>query len=347
MDYLTYLNIKYFKGIESFELKELSGLNIIVGNNNTGKTSLLEAISLLQSQDSVKTILKHISRKESIYPSKFQLFLELFPKQQEELKSIQINSTINNLNRELILEGKVLNRLSIEKNSENSFDQKLFKGNISIKLNNQKIMDRKIELKENQMLKEEISYDIIKIIYITAYDHSKEGLINKTIENIKEKEKNKIIKLLQLFDSNILDFKVTSTNNEENLTTTYIKHKTNGMMPLFSFGDSIKKILTLASAVINAKNGILLVDEIETAIHKNMIDKVFKWFVNFCEEYEVQLICTTHSLEIIDGMISSVEDKIDSLSCFRIESYEEKLYSTKFSGTKLKDIRTFLGQDVR
>lgn len=340
INYLTYLNIKKFKGIESLELKNISKLNIIIGNNNTGKTSLLEAISLLQSEDNVKTILKHILRKENIYPSKFQLFLELFPKYQDELKSLEIISTINNLNREFILEGKVFNVIV-----ESNLEQKLFKGNISLKIENQKIIDKKIELRENQKINEEISYDIIKIIYITAYDHFKDGLINKTIENIKENEKLKIINLLQMFDSNIIDFKIKI--NKYNIETTYIIHKINGMMPLFAFGDSIKKILTLASAVINAKNGILLIDEIETAIHKNMINEVFKWFIGFCEEYKVQLICTTHSLELIDGIIFSLEDKIDSLSCFKIESYEDKLYSTKLSGNKLKDIRTFLGQDVR
>jgi AAA15 family ATPase/GTPase len=202
-------------------------------------------------------------------------------------------------------------------------------------------------LKENQVIKDNSSYDIIKIIYITPYDHFKDGLINKTIENIKESEKDKIIKLLQMFDSNILDFKTLSTNNKDNPMTTYIKHKKYGFMPLFSFGDSIKKVLTLASAVISAKQGILLVDEIETAIHKNMINEVFKWFIEACKEFEVQLICTTHSLEAIDGMIMGVGKQTDSLSCFRIEIYDEKIYGAKFSGNKLKDIRTLLGQDVR
>jgi AAA15 family ATPase/GTPase len=333
MNYLSYLNIKHFKGIENLELKDLSNINIIVGNNNSGKTSLLEAISLLQSQDSMKTMLKHISRRDTTYPTRFELFLEIFPKEQETSKSIQINSTINGLNRQLKIDGKL--------------DKEIFKGNLSIKLDDKKLIKKDMVFKQSQVIRDSSSYDIIKIIYITPYDHFKDGLINKTIENIKESDKDKIISLLQMFDSNILDFKVLYTDNKENPQTTYINHKRYGFMPLFSFGDSIKKVLTLASAVISAKGGILLVDEIETAIHKNMINEVFKWFIDACEEFEVQLICTTHSLEAIDGMIIALEDEIDILSCFRVELYEEKVYGTKFSGNKLKEIRTLLGQDVR
>ena len=44
MNYLSYLNIKHFRGIENLELKDLSTINIIVGDNNSGKTSLLDYI---------------------------------------------------------------------------------------------------------------------------------------------------------------------------------------------------------------------------------------------------------------------------------------------------------------
>ena len=46
MSYLTYLKIHHFKSIEDLELKDLSHINIIVGANNSGKTSLLEAMSI-------------------------------------------------------------------------------------------------------------------------------------------------------------------------------------------------------------------------------------------------------------------------------------------------------------
>jgi len=42
-----YLQISGYRGLEMAELSQLGAVNIFVGNNNSGKTSLLEAISIL------------------------------------------------------------------------------------------------------------------------------------------------------------------------------------------------------------------------------------------------------------------------------------------------------------
>ena len=171
-------------------------------------------------------------------------------------------------------------------------------------------------------------------------------MIESTLENINDRDKENIINLLSIFDPDIEDFKVVKKINEGR-SCVYIDHKIYGTAPLFSFGDSIKKIFILGVAMVSAKCGILLVDEIESAIHKNHINKVFDSIIKICKKYKIQLICTTHSLEVIDGIILSLGNQIDLLSCYRIEVYDNKTYYTKFSGDRLKDIRNLLGQDVR
>ena len=205
---------------------------------------------------------------------------------------------------------------------------------------------KNISIEENKDIKYLNDYDIIKIVYVTPYDYYRSDLIESTLENVNDRDKENIINLLNIFDPDVVDFKLVKKFNTGR-SYIYIDHNVYGTTPLFSFGDSIKKIFTLATAMISAKGGILLVDEIESAIHKNHINKVFNSIIKICKEYKVQLICTTHSLEAIDGIILSLGNQIDLLSCFRIEVYNNKTYYTKFSGDRLKDIRNLLGQDVR
>lgn len=55
------LSIKNFKGISDLELKPKK-MNILVGRNNTGKTSFLQAINLLFNRDEIKSMYpRHIS----------------------------------------------------------------------------------------------------------------------------------------------------------------------------------------------------------------------------------------------------------------------------------------------
>ncbi len=341
MSYLSYIKIHHFKSIEDLELKDLSNINIIVGENNSGKTSLLEAISILGNENSIKSILNNVSKRSLSYPSSFELFLEIFPREQDKNKSIKIKSTIKGLTREINLNGNIVRDIDINNDLDN-----VFLGNINVKLEDETVIDKNISIKENKDFKYISEYDIIKIVYVTPYDYCINNLIeNITLENLNYIDKQNIIRLLNIFDKDIVDFKIVRKSNDKSFI--YIYHKVHKMMPLFSFGDSIKKIFTLSVAMVSAKGGILLVDEIESAIHKNYINQVFDNIIKMCKDYKIQLICTTHSLEVIDSIILSIGNKTESLSCFRMELYDNKTYYTRISGDKLKDIRNLLGQDVR
>jgi len=355
--YLTYLNslsIKNFRGINNLELNNLSNINILVGDNNCGKTSVLEAISLFQNPLEINNILTSCCKRGREIISIFDLFLEMFPRENIN-KNIEIVSSINSVLYNLNINGKLIERINpnlyrcIENDEyfdENCFESRIFKGRIKVKKNMEVINEKEIDLSEEkiQSTLADLSNQIINMVYVSPYDYLYNRLIDDTINVIKSGEKEEVIKLLKILDNNIEDFNVLKSKNKP--SSIYIKHSKYGFMSLSSFGDGVKKILTLASAVVSAKNGILLIDEIETAIYKNILNNVFGWLLNACKIYKVQLIATTHSLEVIDAFIQTSKN-IDKLTCFRLEHYNENIYSNRLGGQKLKDVRCILGQDVR
>ena len=207
---------------------------------------------------------------------------------------------------------------------------------------------------ENQYLEGQIMQNRSQIAgnqfaqgYVQQPTQVRQGQVNNYVNNTASVGTTQAVENVNYYDTYHHRINNYHTMNTNRYRDHYIDHNVYGTTPLFSFGDSIKKIFTLATAMISAKGGILLVDEIESAIHKTHINKVFDSIIKICNEYKVQLICTTHSLEAIDGIILSLGNQIDLLSCFRIEVYNNKTYYTKFSGDRLKDIRNLLGQDVR
>ena len=48
MKTLTQLRIDHFRGIRDLNIEHLTSINVIVGDNNCGKTSVMEAIQFLQ-----------------------------------------------------------------------------------------------------------------------------------------------------------------------------------------------------------------------------------------------------------------------------------------------------------
>jgi hypothetical protein len=153
------------------------------------------------------------------------------------------------------------------------------------------------------------------------------------------------VKLLQLFDPDVQDIDIISPR--ERASSISIKHKKLGRAPLSSFGDGLRRVFTLASAIPGAKNGFLLIDELEIAVHTRMLEKTFNWLVEFCCQYNVQLFATTHSLEAVDAIIEACKDKEIDLVGYRLQKGDTQTSTKRFDKKDLKQLREELGVDLR
>jgi AAA15 family ATPase/GTPase len=124
---------------------------------------------------------------------------------------------------------------------------------------------------------------------------------------IKKGEKQELIKAVQKFDENIA---ATDIIVEDGSVSIYMMHKELGNVPITVFGDGLKKVFVLSNGLINSKDGIFLIDEVETAIHYSALIRIFKWLVKTCIKLRVQVFLTSHSLEVIDAIIEAVREEL-------------------------------------
>jgi AAA15 family ATPase/GTPase len=74
------------------------------------------------------------------------------------------------------------------------------------------------------------------------------------------------------------------------------------------------------------KNGVVLIDEIETGLDYSSLLIAWKAIFIACKEYNVQLIATTHSYECIQALSSSnsaIEPDGDDIRLYRLEKSSE------------------------
>ena len=76
-------------------------------------------------------------------------------------------------------------------------------------------------------------------------------------------------------------------------------------MPVSTYGDGIKRVLMLANAIAQSAGGILLIDEVETAIHAQYYNDIFRFLVKACRQFEIQLFITTHNIEAFNSLLST------------------------------------------
>mgnify|MGYP005849944885 CR=1 FL=1 len=188
----------------------------------------------------------------------------------------------------------------------------------------------------------------IKISYVSPFEHLNGNIVNRIIKN--DAYKLICLNALQLFDPEIEDIMIFRSD-VSNRPVEYLKHKRLGNMPLSTYGDGIKKVLVLANAIIGATDGILLIDEIETAIHKKYYNDIFRFIVKACHTFNVQVFITTHSIEAIDGLLATqdydIQSKEDAITVVTLRRENHKTYSRVLQGREVFKNREAFGFEVR
>lgn len=77
--------------------------------------------------------------------------------------------------------------------------------------------------------------------------------------------------------------------------------------PLKSMGDGLTRLFHIVLALINAKDGILLVDEFENGLHWSVLPKVWEAVFRLAQRLNVQVFATTHSRDCIRGFETAWE----------------------------------------
>ena len=63
---LSAVHIQGYRGLRDFSLEPLGRINLIVGNNNSGKTSVLEAIQVFVEQDTLAPLYEITRRRNEM-----------------------------------------------------------------------------------------------------------------------------------------------------------------------------------------------------------------------------------------------------------------------------------------
>ena len=72
--------------------------------------------------------------------------------------------------------------------------------------------------------------------------------------------------------------------------------------PLGSYGDGMRRLLSLSVSLVQAQVGLLLVDEIDAGLHYSVMSDMWRLVVSAARSYDIQVFATTHSLDCIKGL---------------------------------------------
>ena len=369
------ISINSFRGICNLSVNDLSHVNLIVGDNNCGKTSILEALQLLRAPEDINNIFR-VSRIRDAYSGFsrmpiFDSFINML--QGDHSKALSVSCDYQNENNDCFkssvsITGSVkrvmfdINELSQKDRfayrermiepDDNEIDE--FEGNLVSESNVSGLSINPIKINRftNVTGRAVVNNGKIKINYLSPVSHVVGNTFDRIIRN--EKYKEICITMLKMFDENIDDLLLLRMESSYR-PIEYVKNRANGLMPLSTYGDGIKKVLAIANAIAQAANGILLIDEIETAIHSKYYDDIFRFIIKASVQYNVQLFITTHSIEAVDGLLNtqtidgeySESSDLIKVITLRKDSVSGKTMARPMTGKEVFDGREKFDFEVR
>ncbi len=341
-EHLTYFKVENFKRFDSLELTDIGQFNLIVGDNNVGKTSVLEA--LLCDTDRKKCIsnlhktlfLKGLNiRPKFIYGSRGDITEVVYPDENF------LRYLFKNINETLIFTIKVANdRLSeefiniqmskppenITEPWESDFEDVSFTGktpdNRYIEFSHSGIYDFQYDEETASGGDQEIGHTIIAGLYEHLVGQSKNEEIpfistslsgNDSLSkayfeqvDLSRKEKKQLIEVMSFLLPEIEDFEVRKIAGEDQLLVG-IKER-DELMPISTFGESVTRATQIMLEISKYRGKRLMIDEIDTGIHYSRMKNFLKTVFQVAQKNDVQLFMTTHSRECQQAFAEVFED---------------------------------------
>ncbi len=281
---LNSLEIKNFRAFRHLQIERLGRVNLIVGKNNVGKTSLLEALQLYATAGNQRIIEDLLAgRKEDIYTHQAKL----------SARDRQVLTIKNLLSGRKPITDELIDPIQI--------------GDFN---SNRDLLSLQVSLDPNTVKISSSTSDTHHYIFIAATGLH-DQIIRQLWDNIALTNlETDILAALQIIAPFIERINLIGSQR------TPIARATNfdDPVPLGSLGEGMNRIFGVVLALVNAKDGFLLIDEIDSGLHYSVQTKLWRLIFEVARRLNVQVFATTHSWDCIEAFQEAArEDEAEGL----------------------------------
>ena len=321
---LESLEIKRFRAFEHLRIERLGRVNLIVGKNNVGKSSLLEALLLYAKQGALATVWQILeSRDEGRRPLTPTDNVRANPEEWlAKVKQIFHRQSVPDSKGTSIEIGPIN-----ESSPTLSFSQAWYTSQPSDDGRRRLIKQLTFEDFGNELTEEllpalRVQYGERESIYRTGFavNRQQEDVGNSVFVSAKGLDSSEIGELwdnisLTNLESDVLAALRIIAPRVERLTLVSASSRALGRnqeripivkvedvsdpIPLRSLGEGMNRLFGIVLALVNAKNEFCFVDEIESGLHYSVQPDIWRLVFEVARRLNIQVFATTHSWDCL------------------------------------------------
>ena len=342
------ITIEGFRQFKKLELTNLGKINLILGPNNAGKTSILEAIYIHACHGDIGLIfdnllLSRISQTKSIsgFLEIGEQVISLFNKKNHLPYHFTINKTniddLPNYDRMTIV-FKPSKRLSqLDPRNLNSTYQVL-DSSTKLKSSNRDLLGNWRSTNNGVDESNDVFFDTNEVNKVSV--KMKNG--DSIPQNIQSFAQNYVIfhdilahrepqatvaifshlkryRLLEKFTKEMKAvFPIKEIDSipypDGSFSPIYIINSNDELLPIYNFGDGMRRWFHLLGNLMIYPNSVHLIEEIDATFHPNAQEKFGHILVEYAEKFNNQLFMTSHNLEFADKFLESLYGEEGSIT---------------------------------
>ena len=353
------LQIERFRGLSSLETSKLSRVNLVVGKNNAGKTSFLEAIEIVALGGRPVSLLRSPSRRgevpseasDSRIRTEYDVRHLFYQHAIQEGAYFRISAKTE--------ESDLTVKCEVRRAESETEELKLFPDQDEIEIPLEVLIKgpenregTPIPVSPSGILSGELRRSAIQIphssqpsVAFLGTEGADPALLQRIWDGlVLTREEEKIVNAMQIIEPNIERIAFTSRDSRWPAAAWVKLRDDDHRIPLGSLGDGIRRLLALAIYVARASGGVLLVDEIDTGLHFSTLELMWKFIVESAIRLDVQVFATSHSgdcLRALAWLESDMPELAQEVSVHRVERGHS--YSERYSAN---DIEVAIRHDI-
>jgi len=148
-----------------------------------------------------------------------------------------------------------------------------------------------------------------------------------------QKREGRIIELLQIIEPHLQRLAVIPIGG---VPTVHGDVGLSTLVPVPLMGGGMVRLLSLALGVASAEGGVLLVDEIDNGLHHASMARIWEGVGAFARQCQTQLFCTTHSFECIQSAHAAFEESGQyDFRLHRLERVGDEIHAVSYDRESL------------
>jgi hypothetical protein len=174
-------------------------------------------------------------------------------------------------------------------------------------------------------------------VFVSPYGGERTATLGRLWDNIALSDREQdVVEALRIIDPDISA--VSMIGGEETRQPRTAIVRASGIprpMPLRSLGDGVNRLFGIVLSLVNAKDGLLLIDEFENGMHYSVQPDAWRVIFDLARRLDVQVFATSHSWDAVEAFQKVASQDPEKGVLIRLTRRGNNIVPTLFSEDEL------------